>query len=337
MRKAFVIWVREVKLNEFLAHEIDAEVLISYKKKWGRFNIPFFVRYLIQGVDTYKKLKKIKPDIVFVMNPPITAVLTVYFYCQLNKARFAIDTHTAGFIDRKWVFFHWLHRFLAKKAILNTVHNYKNLEYLEKWGIKNSYVLQFYNPLREEILDENLKLSQNLENKINNFSGIKVFMVNRFAGDDVWKEVTETARIMPEVLFFLTGDNSKIKYDFPENVILTGYLNHNEFMKLMDKCDVVLALTKRRDTVLWSIREIMALEKPFITSDSKTIKHYFSDVALFTNHEPENMKAKILEAHEKTDLIKENIKNFLEKDAKRWKNDIIYISNALNENKNCNE
>jgi len=333
MRTAFVIWAREVKLNEFLAREINAQTIISYKKTWKGFDIPVFFRYFIQGFDTYKKLQAMKPEIIFVMNPPITAVLTVYLYSKFNNCRFAIDTHTAGFIDRKWVFFHWLHKFLAKRAILNTVHNYKNLEFPQKWGIENGYVLQFYNPSREEVISENSKLSLKLENKIKESSGIKVFMVNRFAGDDAWKEVIETAKIMPEALFLLTGDDKKIKEKekniFPDNVILTGYLNHGEFMKLMDKSDVVLALTKRRDTVLWSIREIMALRKPFITSDSEAIRHYFSEVALFTNHQPDDMKLKIIEANKKSGKIKEEIEKFLEKDAIRWKKDIEFLNKAI--------
>jgi hypothetical protein len=334
-KKAFVIWVQEVKLSEFLAREIDAEIIISCKKHWGRFAIPVILRYIIQGFDTYRKLQKIRPQIIFVQNPPITAVLIVYFYAKLNSANYIIDTHTAGFIDRKWIFFHPLHKFLARRALWNTAHNYKNLEILKNWGIEKSSVLQFYTPTRAEVLPKNIKLSTELEKKLKNNSDLKVFMVNRFAGDDAWAEVVETAKLMPEALFFLTGNDkkisAKIKNGFPQNVILTGYLQHAEFIALMEHCDVILALTKRRDTVLWSIREIMALRKSFVTTDSDAIRHYFSNVALFTNHEPKDLAVKIQLATKNQFELKEKIDRFLEKDAIRWKNDILNIQKIIND------
>ncbi len=334
-RKAFVIWVEEVKLSEFMAREIDAEVIISCKKYWGGFVIPVFLRYLIQSLDTYRKLQKIKPQIIFVQNPPIVAVLVVYFYAKLNSADYVIDTHTAGFIDRKWIFFHWLHKFLAKRALWSTAHNYKNLEFFKKWGVENSSVLQFYNPTQAEILNKNITLPPELENILTAKKELAVFMVNRFAEDDAWQGVAGTAKLMPDNIFFLTGNDKKIsaeiKNRFPENVILTGYLKHEQFIYLMNRCDVVLALTKRRDTVLWSIREIMALRKPFITSDSEAIRHYFSNVALFTNHQPEDLKTKIQEAWNRRAEIEKNIIAFLEKDAIRWKNDILFINQIINQ------
>jgi len=337
MKKAFVIWVREVKLSEFLARETGADLVISYIPKLGKYKNPVFLRYICQAVDTWKKLKKIKPAVIFVQSPPIFAVAVVYFYSKIYKARFIIDTHTAGFIDKKWQFFHFLSKFLARRALLNTVHNYKNQEFLNCWDIENSYVLQFYNPQKEEVLGENdMKLPENLKDKAESHLSPKIFMVNRFAGDDAFEEVFDLAKKMPEALFFITGDdkklNHKIKADLSQNVVLTGYLDHKMFMRLMEKCDVVLALTKRKDTVLWSIREIMALKKPFIVSDSEAIRHYFSSVAIFTDHSTEDMKKKIKEALENRGEIEKKIEIFLEKDRVRWENDIKYLEKIISQN-----
>lgn len=332
-KKAFVIWAKQVKLSEFLAKSLGAQLIISYKEKIGPVKIPVVLRYLVQTFDTWIKLFRLKPQVVWVQNPPVVAVLVVWIYCLLTSVKLVIDTHTAGFLDRKWQAFHWLHKFLAKRAVLNTVHNYKNLEILKQWGIENGYVLQFYNPSREEVIRENVVLDEKLQDCVNNFFGTKVFMVNRFANDDAWQEVADTAKLMPGSLFFISGDANKIsqtiKNDFPRNVILTGYLAHEQFIKLMDSCDVVLALTKRKDTVLWSIREIMAMEKPFIVSDSEVLRHYFSDVAIFTNHQPQDLKQKIQQALEEKELMKNKIKEFLEKDKIRWEKDIETVTEMI--------
>jgi hypothetical protein len=335
MKKAFVIWAREVKLSQFLGRSLDAKIILSYRKKWGNINIPAFFRYIIQGLDTYKKLRKLKPQVIFVQNPPILAVLTAYFYCLFNKSGYVIDSHTA-FLDKKWVYFHPLQKFLSKRALLNTFHNYKNLEFAKKqWGIENGRVLKFYNPSAEEMLDEREELPDFISKRIASQLGLKIFMVNRFAEDDAWKEIVETAKLMPENLFFITGDYAKMSgLEYPKNVVLTGYINHKKFMKLMEKCDVVLALTKRKDTVLWSIREIMALKKPFVTTDNEVLRHDFGDVALFSDAKPGDLKEKISEAWGKRFELKGRIDSFLKKDLLRWENDIKSINKIIEEKLN---
>jgi hypothetical protein len=330
MKKAFVIWAREVKLSQFLGKSLDAKIIVSYRKKWGEINIPVLFRYFIQGADTYRKLRKLKPQIIFVQNPPIIAVFTVYVYCLLNGAKYIIDSHTA-FLDRKWTHFHWLQKFLSKRAVLNTFHNYRNMEFAQKkWGIGNGRVLQFYNPKGEEILDNNENLPDFISKKLAGQLGLKIFMVNRFAGDDAWKNVIETAKLMPENLFFITGDYTKMSgLEYPKNVVLTGYINHKKFMKLMDRCDVVLALTKRKDTVLWSIREIMALKKPFVTTDNEVLRYYFSEVALFSDMAPDSLKEKIDEAWNRRFEIKGKIESFLAKDLLRWEKDIESVNKII--------
>ena len=331
LKKAFLVWAPEVKLSEFLAREIGADLIVSVRKKWKGHAIPALFRYIIQGIDSYGKLRKIRPGLIFVQNPPLPAVILTYIYCLFNKrTRFAIDTHTAGFLDRKWVIFHPIHKFLAKRAVLNTAHNYKNLEFLEKWGIENFRVLQFYTPKKEElILEKNNILSERISRRLSNHNGLNVFMVNRFANDDAWEEVVEAARLAKEANFFLTGDFEKISIEkrktFPANVVLTGYVSHQEFMQLMQKCDVVLALTKRKDTVLWSVREIMAMEKPFVVTDNEVLRHYFSEVAVFSRNDKKELREKIEEAWKNRFETKGKIVAFLEKDKKRWENDMRYL------------
>jgi hypothetical protein len=343
-KSVFVVWAREIKLSQFIARDLGSELIISYKPEYKGYKLPVLFRYAYQALDTYKKLKFCQPNMIFVQNPPIFSVLTVFIYCRINNACYAIDTHTAGFLDRKWRFFHFLHKFLAKRAALNTVHNYKNCEVLRRWGIFNNYVLQFYNPETTDILKKNVNLPRFINQKLKKQLGFKIFMVNRFASDDAYSEVIETARLLPKAIFFITGDDSKIseqlKQSAPANVLFTGYLEHTKFIKLMDNCDLILALTKRKDTVLWSLREIMALDKPFVTSDSEVLKHYFKKIGIFAKAKPQEIKKKIIEAWEKRFELKGEIVKYVKKDKERWKKDMEVINSMLEEyyksNCSCN-
>lgn len=331
-KKLFIAWGREMQLSDNLGRALGAEVKQVYYKKIGLYNLPAIFRYILQATETLLILFEAKPAVVIAQNPPIFAPLVVLIYCKLTGAKFAIDSHTAAFLDAKWIKFYGLFKFAAKGAVLNSCHNYKNLEILKSWGVEPAMVMQFFNPVYdlekfiEPMRDDKIELA------VKN-SRLPVMMVNRFAGDDDWENVIKTAELMPEADFFITGDpkeaGKEIK-NLPSNVCLTGYLPHQEFLKLMWRSSVVLAFSLRPDTVLWSIREIMALDKPFVTTDSEVLRHYFGEVGLFAKSDAEELKKKIIEARENENEIKSKIKLFLEKDKIRWERKILeykkYIS-----------
>jgi len=330
MKKIFIVWGREGELSRYLAKFLGADFKKVYIKKWGPIKLPAFFRYILQSLVTLVIFIKQKPNIIIVQNPPIFLAFLAYLYCTISRAKLAIDSHTAVFLDKKWILFHWLFKFVAKRSTLNTCHNFKNLEILEKWKVKPAMVMQFYNPSYDlKRLNEPM-VNKDLDEKIidNN-----IMMVNRFANDDDWQTVLETAKLMPEYNFFITGqpnrkDKGKIK-KASANVIFTGYLKHEEFLKLMWRCQVILAFTLRRDTVLWSIREIMALKKPFVATDSEVLRYYFKDVALFTQSDSTEMKLRIKEALSSEADIKENINKFLVKEEIRWEKEIATFKKFL--------
>jgi len=333
MNIIFISWGREVEKSNFLARGLGAYFKQIYIKKVGGVKLPAIFRYIIQGGKTLIVLFEERPKVVIVQNPPVFAPLTVWLYCIIFGAKLALDSHSAAFLDKKWVFFYPLFKFVARRADLNSCHNYRNLEILQKWQIKPLMVMQNYNP-KYDIK----KLTQPMENgkidRVIRDARMPIMMVNKFANDDDWRTVIETARLMPEVTFFITGDDTMrkakaIKKISPVNVYFTGYLNHDEFMRLMWRCRIILAFTLRKDTVLWSIREIMALEKPFITTDSEVLRHYFSEVALFAKPDTNELKKKIKLAIRNEDQIKNNIKNFLKKDRQRWNREIREMKKYL--------
>jgi len=332
-KKIFIVWGREMQLSHNLGLALGAEVKQVYYKKAGAYKIPAIFSYIFQAIETLLILFEARPAMVIVQNPPVFAPLTVMLYCKLSGAKLAIDSHTAAFLDDKWKTFYGLFKFVAKQSVLNSCHNYKNLEILKSWDIKPSMVMQFYNPLYDLAeLDQPMQ-NKHIEEAVKS-GKLPIMMVNRFANDDDWQTVIKTAELMPEADFFITGDPFKagIKSDYlPANVFLTGYLEHKEFLKLMHRAKVILAFTMRPDTVLWSIREIMALNKPFVTTDSEVLKHYFGEVGLFVKPgEPEKLQREILAAADKEDEIKNRIKIFLEKDKIRWDSEISEYKKYLN-------
>lgn len=331
-KKLFIVWGKEMQLSNNLGRALGAEVIQVYYKKIGSYNLPVIFRYIIQAVETLLILMEKRPALVIVQNPPVFAPLIVMLYCKLFGAKFAIDSHTAAFLDDKWVRFYGLFRFVAKRARFNSCHNFKNLEIFKSWDIKPAMVMQFFNPVYDLAKLNQPMRAEKIEQAVKD-SNLQVMMVNRFANDDDWETVIKTAKLMPEADFFITGDFKQAGAEekkLPNNVILTGYLKHDEFLKLMHRSSVILAFTSRRDTALWSIREIMALNKPFITTDSQVLRHYFNEVGLFAKSDALELKERILEAKAQTAEIKEKIKTFLIEDKIRWETEILEYKKHLN-------
>jgi hypothetical protein len=92
---------------------------------------------------------------------------------------------------------------------------------------------------------------------------------------------------------------------------------------------VVLAFTRRVDTVLWSIREILALRKPFVTVDSEVMRYYFSEVALFAKSDADEIRKQTIAAMNNKETMSANSEKFLIKDRERWNSDIQRVKEIL--------
>ena len=327
----FIVWSKETQRSHYLAKALGAEFKQVYYKKIGPYNLPTFLRYILQATETLLMLFYERPRTVIVQNPPVFAPLVALIYSKLTGAKLVIDSHTAAFLDKKWIKFYGLFKFAAKRAVFNSCHNYKNLEILKSWGIEPAMAMHAFNPIYD-LAELDAPLSDKKIEDVITKSGLSVMMVNRFADDDDWETVIKTARLMPKADFFITGDpkeaGKEIK-NLPANVFLTGYLAHQEFLKLMRRVKVVLTFSLRPDTLLWSIREAMALNKPFITTDSEVLRHYFGSVALFVKSDAGQIKEKIGEALEKEMAIKNEIKLFLEKDKIRWERELLEYKSII--------
>jgi glycosyltransferase involved in cell wall biosynthesis len=327
----FIIWGREVKLSQYLAEALDARPVQVYYDRWLGLRIPWAIRYVMQTLGTWYELCKSRPKIVYVQNPPVIAPLACLAYCKIFGAELAIDSHTAAFLEDKWTRFNWLFRFVAKRADLNTCHNYKNLEILRDWNVTPIMTLQFFNPCFDESELRKPLLNPRLEAVVEQEAPM-VLMVNRFASDDDYLTVIDTAKKTPEMNFFVVGNSDEVTdmpKDLPRNIYLTGYVAHAEFMKLMYRSQVVLAFTRRVDTVLWSIREILALRKPFVTVDSEVMRYYFSDVALFAKSDADEIRKQTIAAMNNKETMRAKTEKFLIKDRERWNSDIQNVKCIL--------
>jgi hypothetical protein len=99
----------------------------------------------------------------------------------------------------------------------------------------------------------------------------------------------------------------------------------------MAVADVVVTLTRRPDTLLWSIRECLALRRPFVTSDSRVMRLEFEGLGLFTDHSPADLVAKIHRAHERGAEFADGMTAYIARDRERWRRDAACVRALLSE------
>ncbi len=318
----FLFWCREGSgsgRGEHLARALGAVSVHVWRARLAGALWKTPLRYLLQTVDTARFLRKQQPRVVYVQLPPVFPLLQTWWYARRTGAQIIADNHTS-ILDGRWRMFHWLQKPLARRIKINLVHNEANADLLRGWNAAGVMLLKSPAVTREEILDPHADLSR-FQKDLEAPGLVRVLMVNRFAVDDAWREVFAAARITPEARFFVTGDPARAGItpdQMPENVVLTGLLPKPVFIALMNACDVTLSLTLRPDTLLWSIRESLALGKPFVASRSPVMLAEFEGLGLFTDHSPADMRARLLDAYAQRDTWRSAMAEYIVHDQERF-------------------
>jgi len=192
------------------------------------------IKYALNAVRTWSILARGKPGVVFIAAPPVFAVLSVWMYCRFHDCAYVIDTHCGTFMDRRWARFLRLHRFLAKRALVNILHNRTLMGRVGEWGAA--------------AMDMGDVLYRLPTARVFGFrSGLNVVFVSTFSADEPLDEVLEAAGKLADVNFYVTGRSDRIPEDVlrkaPPNVVFTGYLEDEDYHALLKGSDIVVSLT----------------------------------------------------------------------------------------------
>jgi hypothetical protein len=265
----FAAW-NITKPSIVLAKHIKAKI-ISYQIPTNRFlklfNYPFLILL------TFYKLIQQRPNIIFAQIPPFQISIPTYFYSKLFRKKLIFETHSGIFFPKgiHQKFYLFIYCQMIKHINLNIVHNdfILNRACLKN---TNSIVLEVKIPFSSSAYIPNPNL--------------KIVVICGYGDDEPIKEVLNTAQLLPDVSFYLTGKSNKLKNtSISKNVQLTGYLKNQNYEDLLRTTDITLVLTTRPETVLCGAYETVGLEKPLITSDTPTLRKYFNKGTVFTNND----------------------------------------------------
>ena len=255
-------------------------------------------KYLLQAVHSFWLCISRRPRVVFVTNPPVFAIVPVYLYALVFRARFVIDFHTGCFLPGAWKRWEKWQRFFARRAALNLAHNSENAKILEAWGVRHTVL-----PSLPPHLDK--------PDAVPAFDKPTAVYICSFKDDEPVEAFLAAAERMPEMQFRVTGRApDAIREGLPENVELTGYLSNEDYLALLAGCDVLVALTTRTDSLLYGAQEGIALHKAMVLSDTEVLRSYFPKGTVFADNTAAGLESALRRAFAEKAALVESVCEF---------------------------
>jgi glycosyltransferase involved in cell wall biosynthesis len=275
MRPTYISWAPYCSRSDNTARELGGRSYMVYSESLGSNALTVWLKYLTQAMRTFRTLSAERPDAVFVMSPPVFAVLTVWMWCRLHGIPYVVDAHTAAFLHPRWKYFQWLHNALCRRAATTIVTNEHLAGKLSAAGASTTIVRDV--PVR--------------------YAGTGAFaregaavvaVVCSFNYDEPIAEILSAAAQLPHVRFYVTGNPKHLQRSglppFPANVTLTGFLSDEAYGSLLTTSDAVLTLTTRDHTMLRGAYEAVYQGTPVIVSDWPLLRDAFSRGAVHVDN-----------------------------------------------------
>jgi glycosyltransferase involved in cell wall biosynthesis len=307
-RVLFIAWAAHNRRSQLLAEKFHIPLHLVFSLKRRFYLAP--LRYVLQTIKTFIVLFRDKPDVVFVQNPPIFSVLSVYLYSRLYDAKYIIDDHSAALFGARWRWSLPVHAFLSRRAITTIVTN----EYLEaivkRWRAKTYIVADI-----PTVFPEGKPFTVN--GKFN------IAVINTFSSDEPLGEVLKAATFLHDVEFYVTGDPSRAKKEIfrnvPENLSFTGFLPDEDYFGLLRAVDAIMVLTTRNHTMQRGACEAVSLGKPIITSDWPLLRTYFNKGTVHVDNSSEDIQKGVLRVLDQKEKLEREILALQKERWREWK------------------
>lgn len=318
---AAVVWAPEGDRTQQFAERLDAEL---YCIHYLEFQRPILapIKYVPQFVKTLTSLYTQHARVVYVTNPPVFAVLSVWFYCLLTGSTYIMDTHSPALYSRRWAWATPLQRALARRARLNIIDQERFRRLFESWGA-DAIILE--KPLKE--LPRRAPPSRD--------GPFEITVVNIFAADEPLQPILDAARDLPGVRFYILGDTRRAAASLlavaPANVTFTGWLHQDAYWQRLQASHAVMALTTYPHSLLAGGHDGMAVERPLLLSDQPALTAYFTGGALFVDNTAAGIAAAVREMQATYPELRQQVIELRHEKQAHWQEEFSVLRAVVDE------
>ena len=287
---AFVSWVRSCGRSQGFIDALGlTPIYSSYLRQSDLVSAP--LKYGPQFVQTLRRLYRHRPEVVFVMNPPVFAVAAVAVYAAQTGGQYVMDCHSGAFEGRKWRWSLPLQRAFGRRAAAVIVTNPVHEKLVGAWPARAMIIADPPPKLATPYPDAPAQGDRVIDDQ-----GF-VFVIATYGPDEAIPEVVEAARALPHVRFRISGDTARapraVVERCPANVELTGFTPLETFWQQVRSASAILTLTQQENTILRGGWEAMFTGRPLITSDTAALRGYFVRGTRFVDNTVDGIKAGI--------------------------------------------
>ena len=294
-RITYISWAESCSRSDHTARELGGRSHMVYAARLGSHPVTILPKYLVQWWRTRAILRAERPDVVFVMTPPVFAALPAFWYARWGRATVVLDAHSAAFMHPRWRMFQWLQRAFCRAAATTLVHNSHIAKIVEDAGAESTLVPDV--PIEFASVEPFQRSSQ-----------FTVVCVCSYNADEPVEQMLEAARRLPDVQFHFTGNPkympAELRARMPSNVTLTGFLSTATYGGLLQGADIVMALTTRDHTMLRAAYEAIYQGTPVIVSQWSLLRESFDEGAVHVDNSSEQIVQAIACARETLPALK---------------------------------
>jgi len=291
----FISWQPYCSRSDHIARELGGESNKIYYSFFGSRYSTVLFKYFFQLCKTLWILFKKRPQIVFVMSPPVFANIPVYIYSKIFKTEYVIDAHTGAFNNPLWKTVQGMQKFFFQSAAVTITTNETLKLKAEEWGATSIVIPDV------PILITDISSSE-LDGSIN------ILLINTFASDEPLSNFLEATRFFPDVSFYISGkfnDKNMDILNHSSNVKFTNFLPDRKFYGLLSDVDIAIALTTKDNTMQRGAYEAIYAGTPVITSNWEVLRKNFPQGSIFVDNSVEGIAMGIDEALLRLDQLKQ--------------------------------
>jgi glycosyltransferase involved in cell wall biosynthesis len=316
----FISWTDDCSRSDSIAARLGGESHMVYSPEWGSRFLTIAFKYLSQTFKTLRILMRERPATVFVMTPPVAACLPVWMYCAVTRCRYFIDAHTGALLYSAWAKVPFIHRFFSRRAVATFVTNEHLRDMLASW---NAPVLL--------VPDVPVVFPEPQPYRVK--AGVNMVFVSTFTVDEPLELFLEAAARVPDVHFFVTGNDKKLDPDLraktPPNVSYTGFIAAEDYVGLLLAADAVISLTRGDHTMQRGAYEAAYLGRPIVTSDFGVLRQFFDKGTVHVGNDVESIATGLQEMRDNLARFAEEVQDLKQDKLDRWDRVVTEIKRAI--------
>lgn len=257
-------------------------------------------------------LNRVRPKILFVPNPSLALTTLATVFRPLFGYRLVVDAHNEGVrpFDRPYAPVRWLTRRLLRAADITIVTNEALASDVRDAGGRPVM-------LPDALPDVPAPATEGADSA----KPPEVTVIATYRRDEAIAAIMSAAAAMPDVRFAFTGPGER--YDaaetpVPPNARLTGFLDDEDYWRLLARATVVCDLTLKPDCLVCGAYEALAVGKPMVLSDNPPTRALFGPAAVLTGNDPDEIRQALQAALDDRDRLAANAIELRDSFPERW-------------------